>query len=219
MSTTTPITIVQSQPIHAESMERLFIDVFDAGKTALDCEQCMVAQHYRHHIDLFPEGQFAALDATTGGLVGFAVSMLTTHDEAHPHLESWWNSTGEGWLSTHNPAGDWLYGVESVVEAAYRGQGIGGRLMDARKALARRMNLRGIIAGSMPRDFYRVEIPIEAYVQAVADGALFDTNLSKHLKMGFRVVHIIPNYVIDAESRRYGVLITWDNPDYQSKGT
>jgi GNAT superfamily N-acetyltransferase len=208
------ITIIQSSSACAEAMERLFIDVFDSGVSPQDCEQCLLAAHFRHHLDVFAEGQFVAVDSRTKQLVGFAVSMLTTYDPAHRHLQSWWQSCGEGWLHTHNPQGDWLCGVESVVEAAYRGQGIGRRLMDARKDLVRRTNLRGIIAGSMPRDYYTVEMPIEAYVQAVVAGELFDTNLSKHLKMGFRPIQIIPNYVIDAESRRYGVLIVWDNPDY-----
>jgi GNAT superfamily N-acetyltransferase len=141
--------------------------------------------------------------------------MRTAYDPGHPHLESWWVSSGEGWLSTHQPSGAWLSGIESVVRPEYRRLGIGTRLMDARKALARQHNLRGIIAGSMPRDFHTVEMSIEAYVEAVITGRLYDTNLSKHLRMGFRCIQIIPNYVIDSESRRYGILIVWDNPDYQ----
>jgi GNAT superfamily N-acetyltransferase len=206
------IQIVPALPAHAPAMERLFIDTFDPGSTPKTCEQCMVEAHFRHHQTLFPAGQFVALDEET--LVGFAVSMLTTYDPVHPHLASWWESSGEGWLTPHNPTGDWLYAVESVVAATHRGHGIGSRLMAARMALVRQHNLHGIIAGSMPRDYYRVDMPIESYVQAVVAGEIFDTNLSRQIKMGFTPVQIIPNYVIDMESRRYGVLIVWNNPHY-----
>jgi GNAT superfamily N-acetyltransferase len=105
-----------------------------------------------------------------------------------------------------------------VVDAAYRGHGIGGKLMQRRRELVQQLNLRGVVAGSMPRDFHLVDMPIEDYVQAVVDERLFDTNLSKHLRMGFRAVQIIPQYVMDDESRQYGVLIVWDNPSYREKG-
>ncbi|MDX2136917.1 MAG: GNAT family N-acetyltransferase [Chloroflexota bacterium] len=212
------IDILPSAPEFAEGMERLFIDVFDPGTTAETCEQCMIAAHFRHHLTLFPEGQFVAFEQATRRVVGLAVALRTSYNAAEPYSKSWWQSCGEGWLTTHQPDGEWLLGVESVVDAAYRGHGIGGRLMEQRRALVRRLNLRGIVAGSMPRDYHLVEMPIEDYVQAVVSGRLFDTNLSKHLRMGFRAVQIIPQYVIDAESRQYGVLIIWDNPDYREKG-
>lgn len=199
----------------AQAMQELFIATFDAGSTPEDCEQCMVAKQFRRHRLLFPEGQFVAVDVESGLLVGFAVTMRTSYDPVHPHLDSWWVSSGEGWLTTHQPEGEWLYGIESVVRSEYRRLGVGTRLMDARKALAREYNLRGIVAGSMPRDYHTVDMPIEAYVEAVIAGRLYDTNLSKQLRMGFQCVQIIPDYVIDAESRRYGVLIRWDNPEYK----
>jgi GNAT superfamily N-acetyltransferase len=197
-------------------MELLFRETFDPGSTHDTCEQCLLAEHFLHHLRLFPEGQFVAVDTRTNQVVGEAVSMLTTFDPAHPHLEGWWASIGEGWLTPHKPQGDWLYGVESVVHPDYRGQGLGGRMMSRRQELVKRRNLRGILAGSMPRDFHLTpeDMSIDAYIQAVVEGKMFDTNLSKHLRMGFRPLHPIPDYVIDLESRRYGVLIVWDNPDY-----
>jgi len=212
------IDILPSAPEFAEAMERLFIDVFDPGESADTCEECIVAAHYRHHLTLFPEGQFVAVERASQRLVGLAVALRTTYDDGKPYTKSWWQSCGEGWLTTHQPDGDWLLGVESVVDAAYRGHGIGGKLMQRRRELVQQLNLRGVVAGSMPRDFHLVDMPIEDYVQAVVDERLFDTNLSKHLRMGFRAVQIIPQYVMDDESRQYGVLIVWDNPSYREKG-
>jgi GNAT superfamily N-acetyltransferase len=218
MSTVASIEIRNSRDSDAEAMQDLFLATFDPDATPDNCEQCMVAAQFRHHRLLFPEGQFIAWDTEAARLVGFSVTMRAEYDPTHPHLDSWWVSSGEGWLTTHRPQGEWLYAVESVVEPEFRGKGVGSLLMNARKALARRLNARGIIAGSMPRDYYTVEMSIEHYVEEVTAGRLRDTNLSKQLRMGFRIVQIIPNYVIDAESRRYGVLIRWDNPDYCANG-
>jgi GNAT superfamily N-acetyltransferase len=212
------IVIQPAQPAYTLQMEELFRLVFDPGSTRDTCEECLFADHFLRHIELFPEGQYIALEANTDRVVGLTLSMRVRFDPAQPHLESWWNGIGEGWLSTHDPQGDWLYGVETVVQAEYRGLGIGRKLMDVRWELIRQQNLRGMIAGSLPIDYdaHAEHMSIEAYVDAVVAGRLFDTNLTKQLHMGFRPVQIIPNYVTDWAPRGYGVLICWENPDYLS---
>jgi GNAT superfamily N-acetyltransferase len=212
------IVIQAAQAGYALQMEELFRETFDPGTTRETCEQCLHADHYLRHMALFPEGQHVAVEASTDRVVGLTSSMRVPFDPGAPHLESWWKGIGEGWLSTHDPAGEWLYGVETIVHDEYRGRGIGRKLMEVRRDLIRRANLRGMIAGSIPIDYdaHADQMPIETYVEAVAAGRLFDTNLSKQLHMGFRPVQIIPDYVIDWAPRRYGVLICWDNPDYSS---
>jgi hypothetical protein len=89
--------------------------------------------------------------------------------------------------------------------------------MDARFDTLRRLNLRGMVAGSLIMDYGTVadELPVEDYVQDVVAGRRFDTNLSKQLRKGFQVRGLIPNYVLDETSRRWGVLIVWAYPDYR----
>jgi GNAT superfamily N-acetyltransferase len=211
------ILIQQSTPTYALQMEELFRLVFDPQSTHETCEECIDAAQYTHHMTLFPEGQFIALERATDRVVGVTTSMRCHYDPAHPHLERWYQSVGEGWLTTHIPDGEWMYGVETVVHADYRGAGIGRLLMEARRDVLRKLNLRGMIAGSIPISYYKVAdtMPIEDYVKAVEAGKLNDTNLSKQLHMGFKVVQIIPNYVVDVEPRQYGLLIVWENPDYR----
>ncbi|MDZ4764583.1 MAG: GNAT family N-acetyltransferase [Chloroflexota bacterium] len=109
-----------------------------------------------------------------------------------------------------------MYGVESCVHPDYRGSGVGGRLMDARFALLRRLNLRGMIAGSMIMDYHEVAhlIAPDQYVHEVIAGTRFDTNLSKQIHKGFRPLNLIPNYEHDPRSLNWGVAILWENPDY-----
>ena len=52
-------------------------------------------------------------------------------------------------ISAHEPAGDWLYGVELAVHPDYQGHGIGTALYQARFDLVRSLNLRGWYAVGM----------------------------------------------------------------------
>jgi len=113
-----------------------------------------------------------------------------------------------------------MYGVETCVHPDYRGQGVGGRLMEARYDVARRLNLRGMVAGSAIIDYGKVadHVPVEQYVADVIAGRRFDTNLSKQLRKGFVVHNVIPNYLEDdPTSAGWGVTIVWNNPDYREQ--
>ncbi|MBL8131809.1 MAG: hypothetical protein JNL42_08125 [Anaerolineae bacterium] len=107
--------------------------------------------------------------------------------------------------------------METFVHPEFQGSGVGGRLMQARADLVRRLNLRGIIAGSLIAGYGAVaeQMTAEQYVQAVVAGARFDPNLSKQLSKGFKVRNLIPQYTDDLRSLNWGVAILWENPDYQ----
>lgn len=109
-----------------------------------------------------------------------------------------------------------MYGVESCVHPNYRGRGVGSKLMDARFEVLRNLNLRGMIAGSMIMDYHKVAhlMTPEQYVREVAAGQRIDTNLTKQLHKGFRVVNLIPNYVYDSRTLNWAVAILWKNPEY-----
>jgi GNAT superfamily N-acetyltransferase len=113
-----------------------------------------------------------------------------------------------------------MYGVETCVHPEYQGQGVGGKLMEARYEVARRLNLRGMMAGSAIIDYGKVAetVPVEKYVADVIAGRRFDRNLSKQLKKGFTVHNIIPNYLEgDPWSAGWGVTILWENAAYSDQ--
>jgi hypothetical protein len=109
-----------------------------------------------------------------------------------------------------------MYGVESFVHPEYQGSGIGGRLMQARFDVARKLNLRGLVAGSLIAGYGEVadQMTAEQYVQEVVAEKRFDLNLSKQLRKGFKVRNLIPEYTDDPRSMNWGVAILWENPDY-----
>lgn len=109
-----------------------------------------------------------------------------------------------------------MYGVDTSVHPDYRSRGVGGLLMEARFAVLKSLNLRGLIAGSMIIDYEQAadnQTP-EQYVADVVAGRRFDTNLSKQLKKGFKVHNLIPDYVEDPRTRNWAAAILWKNPDY-----
>src|SRR6478735_3744620 len=128
------------------------------------------AGQVRGQINNFPDGQFVAV--LEGSIVGYCASSRI--DEAvalAPH--DWTTITGNGFGSRHDPTGDWLYGVEMAVDAKQRGLRIGKRLYEARRALAERLELRGIVFGGRMPGYARVKSKVgspEEYLDAVREG-------------------------------------------------
>lgn len=209
------IEIRPTRPEDADELEVLTGIIYHCNPREDDT--CFHADHYRQHVNIFPEAQFVAVDTGTGRLVGLTSGIRMHFDPQRPPMMPWWELVGFGWLTTHAPRGEWMYGVESAVHPDYRGCGVGSLLMDARFNVLRRLNLRGMVAGSAIIDYAAVadQMPVEVYVDEVVKGKRFDTNLSKQLHKGFKAVKIIPNYLKDPETAGYGVLIVWDNPTYR----
>jgi len=196
-------------------MEMLQHAVYGTSRSNLG--DAMLAEQFAEHMKIFPQGQYIAV-TDEGRVVGLTASMRVTFNPRRPKnlIEPWRVTTADAWLTTHDPSGNWLYGVESCVHAEYRGRGIGRALMDARWHVIRKLNLRGMVAGGALKDYHRYadRMSVNAYVRAVLRREIFDTNLTKQIHMGFNVVAIIPNYVEDPDTMGYAALITWENPDY-----
>ncbi|HVU14015.1 MAG TPA: GNAT family N-acetyltransferase [Phototrophicaceae bacterium] len=112
-----------------------------------------------------------------------------------------------------------MYGVETFVHPDYQSQGVGSRLMDARFALLRSLNLRGLVAGSLFIGYESAaeQVTPEQYVRDVIDGKRFDPNLSKQIKKGFKVLNLIPKYTEEPRTHDYAAAIAWLNPDYRQR--
>lgn len=210
------IVVIPSTPDYAGKMQTLQEIVYAANNQP-DAEDNLTAEHFLSHLHYFPEAQFIAIDTDTDEVVGLTSGMRIHFDESQPYTHTWLETTANGTLSTHQPDGEWMYGVESAVHPDYQGMGIGGMLMAARFAVAQRLNLRGLVAGSVIMGYHKYADRMTPgdYVAAVVAGEIFDNNLSKQIKKGFRPHNIIPNYVCDTSSLGYGVNIIWHNPTYQ----
>jgi hypothetical protein len=88
------IRILPSSAEYADQMEELTGTVYECNPR--ESEGTLTADHFRQHLNVFPEGQFIAVDALTQRVVGLTASMRTTYDPRHLRLEPWWDTIGYG---------------------------------------------------------------------------------------------------------------------------
>jgi len=172
----------------------------------------------RGHIQNVPAGQIVVVydDKVVGYCATFRIAEALA---LVPH--TWTEITGGGLGSRHDPAGDWLYGMEVFVDPAHRGLRIGQRLYTARKALCQRLGLKGIVfGGRLPGLRRRMKTvgSAEAYVEAVHSRRLRDPVLSFQIRNGFEPIGVLPGYLpSDTESLGFAAHVVWRNPKHQAE--
>jgi predicted amidohydrolase/GNAT superfamily N-acetyltransferase len=171
------------------------------------------AAQLRGHQHQFPEGQFVAV--YDGVIVGYCATFRIEEALAlKPH--NWETITGSGFASRHNPDGDWLYGMDVLVDPDFRGLRIGQRLYNARKRLCQHLRLKGIVfGGRMPglaRRLKAVGSP-ERYLELVKAGTQRDNVIGFHIRNGFEPVGVLRDFLsTDAESAGHAAHMVWRNP-------
>lgn len=171
-------------------------------------------EHLESHLEHFPEGQFCA--EFEGKIIGSCSSLIINFDE-YDDRHTWDDITDNGYISNHNPDGYNMYGIEVMVHPEYRRMKIGHRLYEARKDLARRLNLKSIIIGGRIPNYHKFEKEMSPrqYVQEVIHHKIYDPVLSFQLLNGFLLMRINPNYLPDDRaSGKYATLMEWNNVDY-----
>ncbi len=168
-------------------------------------------------IRTFPDGQICIEDK--GRVVACAFAVIVDYDkfgDKHTYNEI----TGDAYLSTHDPNGDVLYGVDVFVDPDYRDLRLGRRLYEARKELCRNLNLRAIIAGGRIPSYgqHAATMSPQAYVEKVKSKDLYDPILTFQLSNGFEVTQILKAYLPeDRESHGYATLLQWPNIDFDAE--
>jgi len=162
----------------------------------------------------FPEGQFGV--EYEGQLIGSASSLIVDLDE-YGDAHTWEEISSDGHITNHDPEGDTLYGIEVLVDPAFRGMKIGRRLYDARKDLARRLNLKRIVVGGRVPNYHRYadRMTIHEYVEQVRTKQIYDPVLTFQIANGFTLKRILADYLgEDAESQGHALLLEWVNLHY-----
>ncbi|MCR9267127.1 MAG: GNAT family N-acetyltransferase, partial [Alphaproteobacteria bacterium] len=158
----------------------------------------------------FPDGQVVV--EYEDEIVGYAASFLIDEADAlSPH--TWSEITGNGYASRHNPRGEWLYGMEICVDPDRRRLRIGQRLYDARKELAERYELKGIVfGGRMPnwRRRRKQYASPQAYLEAVMAQEVSDPVIRFQTRMGYEPLGVLKGYMPDdRESGGYATHMVW----------
>lgn len=174
---------------------------------------------YQAILKTFPEGQICIED--NGVAVAAAFSVIVDYakfGDEHTYDEI----TGNAYLTTHDPNGDVLYGVDVFVDPDYRNLRLGRRLYEARKELCKNLNLRAIIAGGRIPNYrdYAEHMTPQEYIEAVRRREVYDPILSFQLANDFEVKRVLKGYLPeDKESQGYATLLEWFNIYYEPKAS
>jgi len=199
------LVVASAGPEHAEQLEYLQTVVFPT----LADEERFKARHYRKHIELFPEGQFVGLD---GDRVVAATATIRLHFDFNHVNHTFGEIIQGGWLTSHEPDGDWLYGADIGVHPEYRGRGLAQALYAARQELVWALGLKGQVTAGMLSGYGAVkhQTTAERYYDDLVAGRINDPTLSMQQKVGFEFRGLLKDYLQDPVCDNYSVLIVLD---------
>ncbi|MEJ2668994.1 MAG: GNAT family N-acetyltransferase [Gammaproteobacteria bacterium] len=172
---------------------------------------------FETQLKTFPEGQLCIVDK--GKVIAAALSVIVDYEQfgdKHTYEEI----TGDAYLTTHDPNGDVLYGVDVFVAPDYRGLRLGRRLYEARKELCCNLNLKSIIAGGRIPQYkqYADRMTPQVYIEAVKNKDIYDPILTFQLSNGFEVRRVLKAYLPeDKDSKGFATLLQWHNLYYDDE--
>jgi len=205
------IVIMNTQPEHAVELEKLQRVVFPT----LHPTSLLRREHYLNHIRIFKEGQFVALH--NNRVIG-----MTTSIRYHLTLNSFhtFNEVLDGgFLNTHKPNLEWLYGMDIGTHPEFRGKGIATYLYDARQATVYKLNLKGQFTYGMLNGYGAIqsEMSAEDYYKQVVAGKMKDPTVSRQMKNGFKPHGLVAGYVDDPACAGYCAFLIRENELYKEK--
>lgn len=166
---------------------------------------------FESQLRTFPEGQIGI--EYDGVLVASAASLIVDFD-LYSDWEDWQAISDNGYIRNHDPEGDTLYGIEIMVDPAYRGYRLSRRLYDARKQLVRERGLERIVLGGRLPGYaaHASEMTASQYAERVIAKELYDPVLTAQLANGFQLRRIIADYLPeDRASHGYATFLEWVN--------
>ena len=141
-------------------------------------------------------------------VVGMTSTIRMDFDFAHPD-HTFADVIQGGWLTSHDPAGRWLYGADIGVHPEYRRRGIMRMLYAARHAVVRRLHLAGQLTVGMPTGYgaLKDQMTAEQYYAELVAGTRVDPTISAQLRVGFELRGLVANYIDDPVCDRYGIVL------------
>jgi GNAT superfamily N-acetyltransferase len=199
------LVVQHTRAVHARQLEELQKTVFPT----LAADELIRAIHYLRHLELFPEGQFVITDQDR--VIGMTTTMRTNFDFDNYH-HTFKETIAGGWLSNHDPQGEWLYGLDMGILPEYRGKGLARILYRARQDTARQLGLKGQLTVGMMSGYgaVRQQMSGEEYYAELLQGKRKDPTLTVQMRIGFEPVVLMADHVNDPSCGNYGVLIRLD---------
>lgn len=89
------IVVIPSTLDYTGQMERVHQLAYGYGPGEASSED-MTAEKYARHLEVFPEGQYMAVEIETNTVVGVTTSMRLDYNPQKPSMRSWSATTGDG---------------------------------------------------------------------------------------------------------------------------
>ncbi len=171
--------------------------------------ELITAEQYRHHLQVFPIGQLVVLDSHDRPVA--SSSSCLHHADFVYSQHTYMQASGQNWLTSHTPDGEWLYGIDIGVHPDHRGKGLSRLLYDARKALVRQLGKKGLVVAGMLKGFatYRSHLSAEEYLRSVQHNEIFDPTVSVQLRQGLSVHGLLPHHIDDQTIDGMAARLIW----------
>lgn len=189
--------------------------IVEICKLVYPTEKPYTLEELEDHRQVFPKGQFVAIDASRDEVSGVHFTLRLRMMDFHID-DPWDVLTSGGSFLDHNPEGPTLYGADIMVHPVHQHHGLAHALTDQARFLVQEESLWRMVGASRLPGYgkYSSDMSVEQYVTAVMDKKLFDPVLSIHIKDGWAVVRPIHGYLQhDEDSVGWAVVIQWVNPD------
>ncbi len=164
------------------------------------------ADHLRRHIEIFPAGQFVAV---AGGLIAGSASNTRISEANFQAHASWESTVGGPFLSTFDPEGTTLYGLDISIHPQFRRKGVGRRIYEERFRFVRENGLDRYATGCRLPDFGASGLELGTFLKKVEARTREDRTLTPLLRYGLTLVGGIENYMEDEESGNCAALLEW----------
>ena len=174
--------------------------IIEICKLVYPSEEPYTAEELEDHRQVFPQGQFVAIEETRNAVAGVHFTLRLSLMDFHID-DPWDILTAGGTFLDHNPQGPTLYGADIMVHPGHQHHGIAHALTDQARFLVQEEKLWRMVGASRLPGFgkYCSTMAIEDYVAAVLSGKLFDPVLS---------------YTYESEIARYTYADLPDHIDY-----
>lgn len=166
----------------------------------------------------FPEGQAVAV--CEGQVVGVSSSLVLQWDD-YSASATWREVTADGTFASHDMRGRTLYGADLVADSSRRGFGVARALLQARRRLARRLNLKRVIAAARLPGYglVRDTLTPEQYAMRIVWGDEVEPAMRFLMAQGFQYCGVLRDYQPeDEDSGGHAALLAWLNPLYAPPG-
>lgn len=187
-------------------------------------------EHLISQLRIFPEGQLCYEDEQ-GKIWGFVNLMKFRFDPRRPLGGSWSEITADGYITSHDPKGNWLFGVNLSVHPHGYFTGVTEALLGAAAKVCAYMHLKGVVLGGRLPGYARwlrvrartagrldgsdielVRLYIETRVED--DNGMtrrLDPQLELYENYGMRILGPVAKFIPDEKSLDFGVAVAWSN--------